>query len=59
MGDYFDCLHFTYKGQEFEVRVTNDSYDIPDGKLRLEVWTCSDEDGLIGCVEEKILEEIA
>lgn len=59
MADYFDCLHFTYKGEDFEVRVTNETDDIPDGKLRLEVWTCSDEDGLIACLEEKILEEIA
>ena len=31
---YFDCLHFEWDGTEFEVRVTNEVDDIPNGKLR-------------------------
>ena len=57
---YFDCLHFEWAGTEFEVRVTNEVDDIPDGKLRLEVWTVAydEDDECIGFgehVKEKIL----
>jgi len=57
---YFDCLHFEWGGTEFEVRVTNEVDDIPNGKLRLEVWTVDydEEDKCIGFgehIKEKIL----
>ena len=59
MNSYFDCMHFNFKGQEFEVRVHNENEDIPEGKLRLEVWTVQYVNGeLVGLrdvVEEKIL----
>jgi len=59
MSNYFDCMHFNFKGQEFEVRVHNENDDIPEGKLRLEVWTVEYDNGeLVGLgdvVEEKIL----
>ena len=59
MNSYFDCMHFNFKGQEFEVRVHNENDDIPEGKLRLEVWTVEYNNGeLVGLgdiVKETIL----
>jgi len=44
-GDFHKCLHFTHKGQEFEVRITNE-YDYCEDNPILEVWTVDyDEQG--------------